>query len=373
MITNREVLCQKNIDIHKGFFPEALSMEEILFFDIETTGLSPGNSRVFLIGVIVQDRRESSPALLQFLAESHTDEEEKALLKAFAEIVSSKKYLIHFNGASFDVPYLSQRYRYLDIPSPFARLVQIDLYRELARLPGFFRQMKDHRQKSYENLVHYPREDELSGKEMINFYQIYVKSKDKEMQNALFLHNRDDLKGMLSLLPLGYLKDIFSGIFSVREVQEIRESTLEGLQRRELLFSLEFPFSVPVRLTAVMDLCRISVEKSSGKIKMPLYEGTLKYFYPDYQNYYFLPYEDQAIHKSVAIYTDPSRRKKAKASNCYKKYSGTFVSAPGNPPLPLLKESFKSSDTYALWPFQDMSPESLRQYLIEILKCSRPV
>ena len=49
----------------------------------------------------------------------------------------------------------------------------------------------------------YPRTDQLSGKEMINFYQIYVKSKDIKIQNMLFLHNRDDLKGMLSLLPLG--------------------------------------------------------------------------------------------------------------------------------------------------------------------------
>ena len=166
---------------------------------------------------------------------------------------------------------------------------------------------------------------------------------------------------------------MFSGSFSVREVREIQESTLEGYQKRELLFFLEFPFSIPVRLTGVTDLCRISVENSVGKIKMPLYEGTLKYFYPDYQNYYFLPYEDEAIHKSVAIYTDPSRRRKAKASDCYKKYSGTFVSAPGNLSIPVLKESYKSPASYALWPFRDMSPGFLRKYLLEILKYSRPV
>ena len=373
MITNKEILCQKNIDINKGFFPEEIRLEDVLFFDIETTGLGPGNSRVFLIGVIEKNREDPYPVLIQFLAEENTENEEMALLRSFSALAQKKKHLAHFNGTTFDVPYLAHRCRYLGLDQSFSSLSQIDLYRELSKLSPFFSQMPDHKQKSYENLMHYPRKDQLSGKEMINFYQIYVKSNEINIQNLLLLHNHDDLKGMLSLLPLGYLKDFFSGYFSVLEVQEIQESTLEGCQIRHLLFSLEFPFSIPVRLSAATNLCRISIENSRGKIKMPLYEGTLKYFYPDYQNYYFLPYEDEAIHKSVAIYTDPSRRRKAKASECYKKYTGTFVSAPGNLPLPLLKEHYKDSSTYALWPFKDSSPKFLRKYLLEILKWCRPL
>ena len=38
MITNRTILCQKNIDIREGFFPKDLKPEDVLFFDIETTG-----------------------------------------------------------------------------------------------------------------------------------------------------------------------------------------------------------------------------------------------------------------------------------------------------------------------------------------------
>ena len=208
---------------------------------------------------------------------------------------------------------------------------------------------------------------------MIKFYQIYVKSKENKVLELLLLHNQDDLKGMLSLLPLGKLKDFLSGDFFVDKAEEILEPSLEGGQKRELLFSLKLPFSLPVHLTAVTDLCRISIENVWGKIKLPLYEGTLKYFYQDYQNYYYLPYEDEAIHKSIAIYTDPSRRRKAKASECYKKYTGTFVSAPGSLSLPLLRENYKSSATYTLWPFSDMSSDSLHTYLQEILKWSRSI
>lgn len=368
MITNETIFYQKNIDIREGFFPNDLKPEEVLFFDIETTGLSPGNSQVFLIGAVEKRRNDAPWSLIQFLAESKTAEEEKVLLKSLAKLISGKKYLVHFNGSSFDVPYLCHRYRALGLESPFSSLMQIDLYRELTGLPGFFRQMPDHKQKTFETLMNYPRKDKLSGKDMINFYQIYIKSKENKVLNLLLLHNQDDLKGMFSLLPLGKLKDFFSGRFSVLKTKEIQEPALEGGQKRELLFSLDFPFSIPLRLTGVTDFCYIVIEGSRGKIKIPLYQGTLKYFYPDYQNYYYLPYEDEAIHKSVAVYTDPSRRKKAKASNCYKKYTGTFVAAPGNPPVPLLKESYKSQDTYALWPFQDMSSDTLHDYLLEILK-----
>ncbi|HIV39989.1 MAG TPA: ribonuclease H-like domain-containing protein [Candidatus Blautia stercorigallinarum] len=73
MITTKEILCQENINIDKGFFPEEMCLEDTLFFDIETTGLSPGNSRVFLIGIITKDREDPFPVLLQFLAEENTE------------------------------------------------------------------------------------------------------------------------------------------------------------------------------------------------------------------------------------------------------------------------------------------------------------
>ena len=104
MITTKEILCQEKINIDKGFFSQETHLEDVLFFDIETTGLSPGNSRVFLIGIIKKDRDDPFPVLLQFLAEDNTENEEIALLKAFSAFAQKKKYLVHFNGISFDVP-----------------------------------------------------------------------------------------------------------------------------------------------------------------------------------------------------------------------------------------------------------------------------
>ena len=51
----------------------------------------------------------------------------------------------------------------------------------------------------------------------------------------------------------------------------------------------------------------------------------MRHFYSDYKNYYYLPKEDMAIHKSVAAYVDHEYREKCKAYNCYVRKTGTFI------------------------------------------------
>ena len=45
----------------------------------------------------------------------------------------------------------------------------------------------------------------------------------------------------------------------------------------------------------------------------------------NYKNYYYLPKEDMAIHKSVAAYVDHEYREKCKAYNCYVRKTGAFI------------------------------------------------
>ena len=53
--------------------------------------------------------------------------------------------------------------------------------------------------------------------------------------------------------------------------------------------------------------------------------GTLKYFYSNYKDYYYLPEEDQAVHKSVGAYVDKAHRRQARAFDCYQKKDGIFL------------------------------------------------
>ena len=368
MITNTITFCQLLPSLDCCFFPEDLTWESSVFFDIETTGLSPRTSRVYLIGAIYLPRGASSPILVQYLAEDSSDDEEAAVLQAFYNLLADRSYAVHFNGTSFDVPYLIHRYEHHRLPSPLASLVQEDLYRHLKHFKPFFCQMGNHRQKSFENLVSYPRKDLLSGKELIKIYQIYEKSREPAARDAIFLHNEDDLKGMLSLLPLSRLSQLETGSYHFKAMEEVEETDYQGTVRHSLLLTLQMPQKIPAQLSVPLAQGYLMIQKDLIKIKTPIFEGTLKYFYPDYKNYYYLPYEDEAVHKSVGIYTDPSRRQKASAATCYRKISGRFLFAPGNPALPLCRQEYKAQEAFTPYPFQEPVPENALAYAKGILQ-----
>ena len=368
MITNMQILSQFSTDLPTTCSLLNYDPEDVLFFDIETTGLSPKTSRVFLIGLISFQPSTKKWQLIQFLMEHNCEEEEKELLESFSVFVKSRTKLIHFNGNSFDIPYLVSRFEKHQLFNPFPDKNSLDLYRELLRMPAFFRQMPNHTQKAYEELTLYPRKDLLSGKEMIKFYQNYEKTSAKENEKLLLQHNYDDLMGMLSIFPLLNLKQLSKGQWEISDTEELEKQEADRSITKELLFTLKLPFPIPAQLSAAFHFGYITVSQHIAKLKLPLYEGTLKFYYPDYKNYYYLPVEDEAVHKSVAIYIDTQHRQKANASTCYKKYTGTFVYAPGTCPLPLLKTELHAKETYTFWPLQSSSLSMQKCYIQEILK-----
>ena len=83
-------------------------VEDILFFDIETTGLKAETSHLYLIGYAVQ-KQPGSWEITQLFAEK--TEDERYLLKAFSDICMRYRTVIHFNGDRFDIPYLETKYQ----------------------------------------------------------------------------------------------------------------------------------------------------------------------------------------------------------------------------------------------------------------------
>ena len=83
-----------------------------LFIDIETSGLSAASSHVFLIGTIC--RTEHGWQLTQYLAERTSEEPD--LLAAFLADAAPFSTLIHFNGTTFDLPYINARTRACHLP-----------------------------------------------------------------------------------------------------------------------------------------------------------------------------------------------------------------------------------------------------------------
>ena len=83
------------------------------FFDIETCGLSAKSAPVYMIGAVQPDDR-GTYLFRQWCAERPS--EEPALITAFAESLPARCRLLHFNGTTFDLPFLRDRSNFLGLP-----------------------------------------------------------------------------------------------------------------------------------------------------------------------------------------------------------------------------------------------------------------
>jgi len=72
----------------------------------------------------------------------------------------------------------------------------------------------------------------------------------------------------------------------------------------------------------------------------------MKYFYSNYKDYYYLPAEDVALHKSVASFVDKSHRVQACASNCYTRKYAAYLPQWDMFVEPFFKRDYKSKELF---------------------------
>ena len=95
---------QEQLYIKQYNLTNELFDENCIFFDIETTGFSPSNSSIYLIGCL---RRKGETLLIdQFLAENKEDERD--ILCQFIALLADYKTIISFNGIGFDIPFIKR-------------------------------------------------------------------------------------------------------------------------------------------------------------------------------------------------------------------------------------------------------------------------
>ncbi len=293
-------------------------LERILFLDIETTGFSAKTSYLYLIGCAYY--QDAGWHTIQWLAENYT--QEKAVLEAFFSFAKLYQYLVHFNGNTFDLPFIEQKCRQLSLPFSFEQMTGIDLYKRINPYK-FFLKLPNCKQKTLEQYLGIDRKDIFNGGELIGIYNDYVETPNTYAETALFLHNAEDLQGMLEILPLLACYDLFNESPRARKVQANSYKDLNGVRRRELLITLVLPTPLPRLVTASANNCYFRGEGPEATLKVPIYEEELKYFYSNYKDYYYLPTEDIALHKSVAGFVDKEHRVPASAATCYtRKFSG---------------------------------------------------
>lgn len=295
--------------------------ENFVFFDIETTGFSPQKAFIYLIGMAY--RKGDKIHIYQFLAENRLEEVD--ILAAFFHMLPPFHTLITFNGAGFDIPFINLRAHLYPELNSLNSYAQIDLYRLISTYAHLF-QLPDKKQKSVERFLRIQREDTLTGKDLISIYYAYEKAQEKELESLLLLHNYEDVLGMTELLALFSYRDLFEQPVQVSDFKLETCLPYGSLQEeQELLLTLTAPAAFPVPIFYQGSLCSLYCKDTSAKLLVSVFRGELKFYYENYKDYYYLPEEDTAIHKSIASFVDASHRKKATAKTCYTKKSGTFL------------------------------------------------
>ena len=315
--------------------------EDCIFFDIETTGFSPASSNIYLIGCL---RKVGENLVIdQFFAESKADEQE--VLKEFIALLHQYKTIISFNGIGFDIPFIKAKCDTYGIEEHLKDFAYIDIFKLISSIK-FLLKLPNYKQKTLESFLDIHRDDKFSGGELINVYDDYVKTHSAEAEELLLLHNFEDVTDMLDLIPaLSYL-NILKGDFRVKETEIAPFTAYDGNEGHELIITLENDYIVPKRVSYQYKDYYFTINRNTTKIRIPLYEGELKYFYENYKDYFYLPEEDMAIHKSVATFVDKQYRERAKACNCYTRKKGTFLPQHSIIMSPSFKNDYKDKISY---------------------------
>ena len=111
----------------------------------------------------------------------------------------------------------------------------------------------------------------------------------------------------------------------------------------------------------------IIIRDNKCQLKIKTFDGTLKLFFDNYKDYYYLPAEDKAIHKSVSQFVDKEHRVQAKASTCYENIKDSFILCPGGMKIKyVFKDDYKSKDVYIRT--SDLTDKNIESYINIVFK-----
>ena len=188
----------------------------LLFFDLETTGLSGGaGTLAFLVGCGFFDADGFHTR--QFFLSGY--EAERQLLDALAALTERFNGLVTFNGRTFDVPLIETRYQFHRLESPFAEMPHFDMLHPARKLwrrrnvgqPSHRERWSEGRPGDgascalgalEEAILGVERVGDVPGFEIPSRYFNYLRTGDLEPLAAVFEHNRLDLLSLAALTAI---------------------------------------------------------------------------------------------------------------------------------------------------------------------------
>ena len=278
-------------DLCQDALTDQLFDEHSIFFDIETTGFSPANSTLYMIGCA---RRKSNRICIdQFFAEK--PEEEAEILAAFFQMLSPYTTIITFNGVGFDIPYLKAKADHYKIPEHFRDFEYLDIFKSVSSIK-FLLKLENYKQKTIESFLGLKRKDEKTGGDLIHVYFTHVKHPTEETMHLLRIHNYEDVLHMIDLLSVLSYLEVLNGQYTILSHRIDHYHAYDGTEGEEWIITMQNDYPVPRQLSCKQDCFYLMIGKNRTSLRIPVYEGELHYFYSNYRDYYYLKKEDMAIY-----------------------------------------------------------------------------
>ena len=220
-----EEISGESLEIMQGKPFPTCHREDFCFLDTETTGLSRGAGTVaFLVGVGFFD--DQGFTVRQYLMRDY--DEEIFLLEKVARDIENSAVLCTFNGATFDLPLLDNRFIMNRMRNHYADWPHVDLL-PTARRVWKLRLKKCNLTSLEEAVLGMQRQDDLPGALVPERYFSFLKTRDFSLLDDILEHNAQDivslahiLDRLLRLHDMPLLAQAPEDVFSLGRVYEKR-------------------------------------------------------------------------------------------------------------------------------------------------------
>ena len=256
--------------------------------DITASGRYFRTSRLLRIDLIRRNesrhnesrRNESGVRLISWISEQESDEYE--MLTALSDALDSIRRIITFNGNAFDLPHLHQKYKAFDLMDPLQGKQYLDLMLRLKPISRFLA-LPSGKLADFAGFLHLAQPDASDEAS----FRFHPGAEDKHEAST-----PNDALYTLECMSLLHYADFLDQGARIREVTTDEE---------RVIFRLHYPDGFPVGFS-VHDSgfhLRFS-EDGTVLLSSRICNGSIRYYHTDVKNYWYLPLEGYAIHKSAA-------------------------------------------------------------------------
>ncbi|HDD61125.1 MAG TPA: hypothetical protein ENF22_01180 [Chloroflexi bacterium] len=186
-----------------------IPFDKYIFIDTETTGLSGGaGTYVFLTGAAKFEN--DGIHFAQFFLQD--PENEPCQLAALEEFSANARVVVSYNGKSFDLPRIKNRYLFHGWPAPFQNIYHLDLLHIVRRLWKTQLPTCSLGDVEYHLLDIQRASHDIPGWQVSEKFFEYLQNGDSDPLKGVFYHNEVDVISLVTLLS--YITDRLSNPLS---------------------------------------------------------------------------------------------------------------------------------------------------------------